>query len=223
MTDVLDRLVVPGEDLLRRVDRLLAGGGIPAGSEVVGLLERVGVLPGEVLEYGLRLDVGALREAARELAEVGERFRGLPERLSADIDDSGWEGSGAAAFQGVWGALAAHIGDGDSADSIVGRIDATSAYLEAVADWAGGFRYELAEAIARVISSAEAVTVVTAEHEGGGVEAAVRIAERVLRTAADGLGLADGLQRQWEERLGEMQFRPAQSPPGAGGVTRVAL
>ncbi|MFB9442530.1 hypothetical protein Dvina_03205 [Dactylosporangium vinaceum] len=230
MADALDRLAVPGEELLRRVDRILARGGVSPESDVAGLLRLVGMLPGEVLEYGLRLDVGSLQEAARELAGVGDRFRVLPAKLSADVDRSGWQGGGAAAFGAVWVALADHIGDGGSADSIVGRIDATADYLDAVVDWAAGLRYELAEAVARVISSAEAVTVVTAGAggpgaggEGEAAGAAGRIAERVLRTAVDALDRADTLRREWERRLGELPYRPPEAQTGAAGVTRVTL
>ncbi|WP_433613035.1 hypothetical protein ACQP2P_03015 [Dactylosporangium sp. CA-139114] len=224
MTDALDRLAGPGDDLFRRVEVLLDAGGVSAGSRVEGLLVRVGAMPGEVLDYALRLDVGSIRAAVQELRGLGDHFRVLPERLSADVRGSGWEGSGAEAFGVAWAALAAFIG-GDE-NSIVGRVDATAAYLDGVAGWAEEFRSELAEAVARVLQSAEAVVVVTAAQEPEAVAAAARIAERVLRTAADALDAADRLRKRYEGRLGALEYLPPQVPRGAAsitGVTRVTL
>jgi hypothetical protein len=234
VTDALDRLAEPGDDLLRRVDTLLSAAGIAPGSPAEPMLLRVGALPSEVLDYGMRLDVGALRASVAELRAVGDRFRPLPARLAADVGQSTWEGRGAEAFGVAWTALAGFIGGEADADTIVGRVDATAAYLEGVASWAAGFRHELAEAIARVISSTEAVLVVTASGPGASVTAgeaeavaaAGRIAERVLRTAADALDAADELRRKWEDQLGELEYQPPQVPRGPAvisGVTRVSL
>jgi hypothetical protein len=228
-TDALDRLAEPGDDLLRRVDTLLSAAGIAPGSPAEPMLLRVGALPSEVLEYGMRLDVGALRAAVAELRGVGDRFRQLPARLAADVGQSAWEGRGAEAFGVAWTALAGFIGGDADANTIVGRVDATAAYLEGVASWAAGFRHELAEAVARVISSTEAVLVVTASGAGAGAEAvaaAGRIAERVLRTAAEALDAAEELRRKWEGQLGELEYQPPQVPRGPAvisGVTRVSL
>src|SRR3954470_12420595 len=75
VTDALDRLAEPGDDLLRRVDALLSAAGIAPGGPVEPMLLRVGALPSDVLAYGLRLDVGALRASVAELRAVGDRFR----------------------------------------------------------------------------------------------------------------------------------------------------
>ncbi|GAA4246894.1 WXG100 family type VII secretion target [Dactylosporangium darangshiense] len=162
MTDALDRLAAVGEDLLGRVGGVLVRGGVPEDGPVWELLRRVGALPGDVLDHALSLDVDGLRSAASELHGVAERFGALPERLEADVGRSAWEGSGAEAFGVVWNALAEHIGDGGDPGTIAGRLAVTASYLDALAGWAAGFRYDLAEVIARVATSAEAVTVRTA-------------------------------------------------------------
>ncbi|MER7002257.1 hypothetical protein ABT297_04305 [Dactylosporangium sp. NPDC000555] len=231
MTDVLDRLADVGDELFRRVGDALAGGGLPADGSLRELLRRVGALPDEVLEHALRLDVDGLRAAALELRGVAGRFGELPGRLEADIGRSAWEGGSAEAFGIVWDALAAHIGEEGEPATITGRLVATAAYLDALAAWAAGFRYELAEAIARVATSAEAVTVLTARGEpsGDGTEiaaAAGRIARRVLQTAADALDAAEELRGRWTGRLAELEYQPPRVPSGPAvisGVTRVNL
>ncbi|MEU7871162.1 hypothetical protein [Dactylosporangium sp. NPDC049140] len=226
MTDALDRLAVVGNDLFRRVDVLLAGGGVAPGSRAAELLRRVGGLPADVLEYALRLDVAGLVAAAEELRGVGDRFRGLPGTVAVGVRGSAWEGSGAEAFGVAWAALAQHIGEGGDERSIVGRVDATADYLGAVAGWAQGFRHELAEAVARVVQSAEAVVVVTVKDGVEAVAAAGRIAERVLRTAGEALDAADELRRRYEGRLGELEYQPPEVPRGTAviaGVTRVTM
>jgi hypothetical protein len=227
--DALDRLSGVGESLFERVGAVIGRGGVPDGSAAAVLLRRVGALPSGVLEYALRLDVDGLRGAAGEVRGVVERFAVLPGRLEADVGRSAWEGRGAEAFGVAWGALAAHMGEAGEPATIVGRLAATAAYLDGLAGWAGGFRHELAESIARVVSSAEAVVVVTGGGGGGEVEtvgAAVRIVERVLRTAADALDAADALRGRWEGVLGEVEYQPPVVPRGdavISGVTRVEL
>jgi hypothetical protein len=58
------------------------------------------------------------------------------------------------------------------------------------------------------------------------VAAAGRIAERVLRTAAEALDAAEDLRRKWEGQLGELEYQPPEVPRGPAviaGVTRVSL
>ncbi|WP_432984910.1 hypothetical protein [Dactylosporangium sp. CA-233914] len=228
MIDALDRLAGVGEDLFRRVGDIVGRGGMPLGGEALELVRRVGGMPVDVLEYALRLDVEGLRNAAGELRGVGSRFGGLPGKLEADVARSAWEGGGAEAFGIVWDALAEHIGSAGEAQTIVGKVASTVAYIDSVAGWAEGFRRELAEAIARVVCSAEAVAVVTA---GDAVDvelvgAATRIVERVLRAAAEALDEGAALVRRYEGMLVELAYHPPVVPRGGvaiSGVTRVNL
>ncbi|GAA2377840.1 hypothetical protein [Dactylosporangium salmoneum] len=228
MTDELDRLAGVGGDLFRRVGAVLADGGLPPEGEAAELVRRVGGLPAEVLAFALQLDADGLRRAAGELRGVAQRFGEVPGRLEADVGRSAWEGSGAEAFGVVWNALAEHVGDGSEPGTIAGRMAATAGYVEALAGWADGFRYELAEAIARVATSVEAVTLVTGA--GAGVPevtaAAGRIVARVLRPAADVLDAADELRARWAGALAELEYQPPRVPSGPAviaGVTRVNL
>ncbi|MGI5246923.1 hypothetical protein [Dactylosporangium sp. CA-139066] len=226
MTDALDRLADIGDDLLGRVGGRLSQGGIPAGGPVWVLLRRVGALPADVLDYALTLDVEALRTAAADLHGVADRFGALPERLEAGVGRSAWEGAGAEAFGIVWHALVEHVGDGGDPATITGRLAATAAYLDALADWAAGFRRELAEIIARAAASAEAVAVLAASAGPETAAAAARIAERVLESAAGALDAAEHLHARWGDRLAELEYEPPRVPSGPAvisGVTRVNL
>jgi hypothetical protein len=168
--DALERLSSVGADLLARVDAALAAGGAPADDPIWPLLRQVGALPADVLDFGLRLDHIALRSAATELRAVADRFARQPARLAADIGRSAWEGTGAEAFAAVWESLSEHIGEGTDPATVTGRLLATASYVDDLAGWAADLRHELAEAIARVATSAEAVTL------RGSDDAATRVA-----------------------------------------------
>jgi hypothetical protein len=229
--DALDRLAGVGGDLLRRVDTVLIAGGAPAGDPLWALLRQVGALPGDVLEFGLKLGPEPLRVAAAQLRADAERFAQRRARLSAGLD-GGWEGSAAEAFAARWGALAAYIGDGGDPGTVTGRLRATAAYCDALADWSQGLRVELAEAVARVVGSAEAVTIRADRRDDGDapppavvLEAAARIGVRVLQPAAEAFGVARDLIARWSPELAELRY--TEPGAGAGGhgtpVTRVSL
>ncbi|UWP83420.1 hypothetical protein Dfulv_03760 [Dactylosporangium fulvum] len=156
--DALERLSGVGGDLLRHVDAALVEGGAPADDQIWPLLRRVGALPGDALDFALRLDAPALRIAAGELRAIADRFAHERDRLTADVGRSAWEGTGAEAFAAVWRSLSVHIGPGTDPATICGRLLATASYVDGLVDWAVHLRGEMAEAVARAVSSAEAVT-----------------------------------------------------------------
>ncbi|MDG6100694.1 hypothetical protein Daura_02875 [Dactylosporangium aurantiacum] len=223
--DALDRLSGIGTDLLHRVDGILVAGGAPAGDPLWPLLRLVGALPGDALDFGLKLSPAALREAATRLRADAERFARRREWLAADLGAAaGWEGSGAEAFAARWQALAGHLGDGSDPMTVTGRLRATAAYADAVAAWAEGLRHELAEAVARVATSIEAVTVRGTHPDTppptAVLEAAARIGARVLQPVADAFDAARDLERRWSPDLAELPYtEPATAP--AGGVSPI--
>ncbi|MEV4138287.1 hypothetical protein AB0J72_39735 [Dactylosporangium sp. NPDC049742] len=226
--DALERLAGVGGDLLRRVDGVLIAGGAPAGDPVWELLRQVGALPGDVLEFGLKVRGEPLRVAGAQLRADADRFARRQGKLTVDLAGV-WEGTGAEAFAVRWGALASYIGDGGDPGTITGRLRATAGYTEALADWCDALRAELAEAVARVVGSAEAVTL----RQAGGeeppaaevLEAAARIAGRVLRPAADAFAGARELMARRAPDLEELRYsEPGAGPAGgAAPTTRVAL
>ncbi|GAA2630843.1 hypothetical protein GCM10010399_73560 [Dactylosporangium fulvum] len=165
--DALERLSGVGGDLLRHVDAALVEGGAPADDQIWPLLRRVGALPGDALDFALRLDAPALRIAAGELRAIADRFAHERDRLTADVGRSAWEGTGAEAFAAVWRSLSVHIGPGTDPATICGRLLATASYVDGLVDWAVHLRGEMAEAVARAVSSAEAVTLRAAAGAAG--------------------------------------------------------
>ncbi|WP_327006637.1 WXG100 family type VII secretion target [Dactylosporangium sp. NBC_01737] len=148
--DALDRLAGIGTDLLHRVDAALVAGGAPVGDPLWPLLRLVGALPGDALEFGLKLTPQPLRSAAAQLRADADRFARRRDRLAADLGPAAgaWEGAGAEAFAARWQSLAGHLGDGADPATVTGRLRATASYADALADWSEGLRTELAEAVA---------------------------------------------------------------------------
>ncbi|MFC4997290.1 WXG100 family type VII secretion target [Dactylosporangium cerinum] len=228
--DALDRLAGIGTDLLHRVDAVLIAGGAPAGDPLWPLLRQVGALPGDALEFGLKLTPGPLRTAAAQLRADADRFARRRDRLAADLGPAAatWEGSGAEAFRARWQSLAGHLGDGGDPATVTGRLRATASYAEALADWSDGLRTELAEAVARVTGSAEAVAIrglAEGPPPAAVLEAAARIGVRVLRPVAEAFRAARDLEQRWSPDLAELRYtEPGTGPAGAlSPITRVAL
>ena len=241
--DALDRVGGAGRDLLKRVDDALVALGAPAGAPIWPLLSRLGVLPGEALEFTMALDRDALRDTAADLRKISVDFAERGEELEGHIGDNVWEGSSAERFRALWAALADHVGDGATADqaSLSGRLLALSSYVDGVAEWAGDLRDDVAVTIARALTSTEAVTLKAAPSyrvddlvssvapgadSGSGVaQAAATIGERVLGTVADALTVASDLPARWGPLLRELPFRPPADPgaPAPAPITRLQL
>ncbi|MBX7269435.1 hypothetical protein KIF24_27765 [Micromonospora sp. Llam7] len=223
--DALDRLAEPGLDLLRRVDALLAAGA-PEGHRVWPLLRRMQVLPGDALRSFLDLRPAPLATAGHA---VRRHVHGYDHACAALTDPVRWSGSAAMAYGQSRAALLRHLDEGP--ESLVGRLDATAGYADALADWVEGSRLAVARALAEVIGSAEAVSVVAATSvtraasvtgpasPGGG--SAAEIAARVLGVLCVAYDGAENLLRQWSPSLAESPWRPAATRfrPDAGGGT----
>ncbi|HEX2771919.1 MAG TPA: hypothetical protein VHN18_05745, partial [Micromonosporaceae bacterium] len=160
--DPLDLIAAPADNLLGRVDDVLAVAGAPAEHRLWPLLRRLGALPSDVLQAFV-----ALRAAPLEAAAVRLRARaaGYDDGRSA-LRAVSWEGAGGEAYEQARKALAAHLVDGP--DSLAGRLEATARYLDDVAEWVERSRRSLARTLAGAMTSAEAVAVVTAGAAGPG-------------------------------------------------------
>ncbi|MEU1588818.1 hypothetical protein [Micromonospora sp. NPDC005710] len=209
--DALDRLAEPGLDLLRRVDTLIAAG-VPEGHRVWPLLRRMQVLPGDAVRSFLDLHpvpLGSAGHAVRRLV------RGYDEVSAALTDSVLWSGPAAAAYGQQRAALLHHLDEGP--DSLVGRLESTAGYADALADWVEGSRLALARTLADVLRSAEAVAVVAATVTGAstrpgpvgpGVADAAEIGARVLAVLGVAYDGAETLLRQWAPSLAEATWRP---------------
>ncbi|MDG4795374.1 hypothetical protein [Micromonospora sp. WMMD1082] len=221
--DALDRLAEPGLDLLRRVDTLLAAGA-PEGHRVWPLLRRMQVLPGDALGSFLDLRPAPLATAGHA---VRRHVHGYDHACAALTDPVLWSGSAASAYGQSRSALLRHLDEGP--ESLVGRLEATAGYADALADWVEGSRLAVARALAEVVGSAEAVAVVAATSTGrmatdagpssSGGTAAAEIAVRVLAVLCVAYDGAETLLRQWSPSLAESPWRPAGARfrPDAGG------
>jgi hypothetical protein len=219
--DPLDRLAEPGLDLLARVDTLLAGGA-PEGHPLWSLLRRMQVLPGAAVRDFLDLQPAPLADAGHAVRQL---VRGYDDTCALLADPVAWSGPAAAGYDEARDALLQHLDRGP--ESLVGRLESTAGYADALADWVAGSRLALARALADVLRSAEAVTVHAATRPGseagraGGL-AAAQIATRVLGVLGVAYDGAETLLRQWAPSLAETTWRDG--PAGAfqlGGATRI--
>ncbi|MGC4745369.1 hypothetical protein ACLQ28_06855 [Micromonospora sp. DT201] len=209
--DALDRLAEPGLDLLRRVDKLIAAG-VPEGHRVWPLLRRMQVLPGDAVRGFLDLHPAPLAGAGHAVRRL---VRGYDD-VSATLTDSVlWSGPAATAYGQQRAALLRHLDEGP--DSLVGRLESTAGYADALADWVEGSRLALARTLADVLRSAEAVAVVAVTAAGvstrpgpigPGVADAAEIGARVLEVLCVAYDGAETLLRQWAPSLAEIPWRP---------------
>ncbi|RAO61063.1 hypothetical protein [Micromonospora saelicesensis] len=223
--DALDRLAEPGLDLLRRVDRLIAAG-VPEGHRVWPLLRRMQVLPGDAVRGFLDLHPVPLASAGHAVRRL---VRGYDDVSAALTDSVLWSGPAATAYGQQRAALLRHLDEGP--DSLVGRLESTAGYADALADWVEGSRLALARTLADVLRSAEAVAVVAATATGAsmrpgpvgpGVADAAEIAARVLAVLCVAYDGAETLLRQWAPSLAETAWRPpADGRPRYDQPTRV--
>ncbi|SCL17442.1 hypothetical protein GA0070624_1291 [Micromonospora rhizosphaerae] len=204
--DALDRLAEPGLDLLVRVDTLLAAG-VPEGHRIWPLLRRMQVLPGDAVREFLDLHPAPLATAGHAVRRLVRRYDDACATLAAPV---AWSGPAASAYDEARAALLRHLDEGP--ESLVGRLESTAGYADALADWVAGSRLALARALAEVLRSAEAVTVLAAAPRGGetgsaGVLAAAEIAVRVLGVLGVAYDGAETLLRHWSPGLAESTWR----------------
>lgn len=218
--DALDRLAEPGLDLLRRVDHLLAAG-VPEGHQLWPLLRRMQVLPGDALRAFLDLHPAPLATAGHAVRRL---VRGYDDACATLTDPGLWAGPAASAYDEARAALLRHLDEGP--ESLVGRLESTAGYADALAHWVEGSRLAVARVLAEVLGSAEAVRVLAATAPGGnsatGTGAAAEIATRVLSVLGVAYDGAETLLRQWSPSLAESTGRASTGGPVRyDGVTRV--
>ncbi|WP_240956427.1 hypothetical protein [Micromonospora sp. HNM0581] len=219
--DLLDRLAEPGLDLLGRVDTLLAAGA-PEGHRIWPLLRRMQVLPGDGLRGFLDLRPAPLATAGHT---VRRHVHGYDHACAVLTDPVPWSGTAASAYGHSRATLLRHLDEGP--DSLVGRLEATAGYADALADWAEGSRLAVARTLAEAIGSAEAVAVVVATSAsrpsadvgtpGSGGLAAAEIGARVLGVLCVAYDGVETLLRQWSPSLAESPWRPGRLRPDTGG------
>ncbi len=225
MTDALSHLAAVAAPLLHRVDALLVHAGAPADHPVWSLVRRVRALPSDAVAA-----VADWRSA--DLVDVAAMLRAFAGRYADALADvpatPPWEGAAAQAYHRRATVLRSHV-DGPGEDTLVGRLRATAEYLEEVDVWVARSRAGVAQAVADVLGSAEAVVLET----GGGVDAATGWADRAMADAAVVVAVhvltpvaaacdeGRALHDRWRARLSEL---PLPVPAGSEGpVGRVRV
>lgn len=220
--DALDRLATPAADLLARVDGTLAEAGAPIEHPVWPLLRRVGTLPGDAVRAVTALRPGPADAAEPALRQLAQAYGDAQVTASHPVS---WTGAGADAFAAHRSALVAHLAQGE--ESLSGRLAATAGYADALAGWVAQTRIEVARALAAVLGSTQAVTLVV-----GPVDAPVSaravpaadIAERVLAAVSGACDMAEELWREWAPRLAELPWQPvADAGPAAATPSGIRL
>lgn len=256
--DALDRVDEAARDLLSRVDTALVVGGAPADHRVWSLLGRLGALPGEAYAFFAELTAAPLSDVVRATRPLADGYRREHGALSAGFAlstgsglpagsglsaGSGWSGATAEVVREHWAAVRAHLAGGS--ETLAGRLDATADHLDQVAAWIGRSRRRLAVAVARCLTSAEAVTLHTlpvAEHGGdligawlagtrpvagpprAVVLAAANLGSVVLDVAAQAHDEGRDLLDRAASRLSELRYQePDFGLDRPDGVTRVRL
>lgn len=182
--DRLDRLLTTAGPLLRRVDDILAAAGAAPDHRVWTELRRVRLLPGEAARAVAALRPEDLTEAAPELRADARAYAVLGASLPAPGE---WTGAAADAYDAARQRAAVHLSGG--AESLDERLQASADLADALVAWMRSARDSLAETLAEVLGSTEAVTLAGTRVDPAAAreqEAAAEVAARVLRAVADG-------------------------------------
>lgn len=197
--DALARLLPTAITVLEQVDDVLAKYGAPPEHEVWALLRRVGRLPADAVTTVAGLSVEPWREEAASVRRMRDGTRAVLHRLATLTS---WDGPAGHAFDAKLAGLRARL------ESVSRRQEHTAAYMDEVGAWCEQGRAAMAHALARAISSAEAVILVTGGLGGRPPRdralAAAEIAVTVLETFERSRIAAEAIASSWGRQLTEV-------------------
>jgi hypothetical protein len=182
--DALDQVMDTAGPLLRRVDDVLSGLGAPPDHEIWAEMRRVRLLPGDAAHAVAALRADDLDEAAPELRADARGCAGIAEALPPP---GSWSGEAADAYDAARRRTAEHLSGG--VDSLDERLEATADLAEALIDWVGQTRADLARTLGEALGSAEALSL----SSGAAIDpaatsevmAAADVGRRILQTVAE--------------------------------------
>jgi hypothetical protein len=148
--DSLARLAPVAMPLLRDVDAALATLGSPPAHPIWRLLGSVGMTPADLVAFAADLEPGRLRAAGAALRQEERTYS----QLLVPVAPS-WSGAAARNYATTAAALRDHL------ERLMERLRATASYVEDLAERQQGLRDALAQALAAVIASHEAVALRT--------------------------------------------------------------
>jgi len=170
--DALSHLAPVARPLLRDVDNALATLGAPPEHRLWALLRRMGTTPADAIGFFADVDPKRLRDAGQALREQALTYE------SATIPGAvQWEGSAAHRYAVHAASLGEYL-HGEGAETLADRLRATASYVDSVADWFQQSRDLIARALARVLTSRQAVAVRSVSAVGRGLGEALRVADQ---------------------------------------------
>lgn len=208
--DALARLLPVARPLLRDVDATLQARGVPGEHPVAGLLGTVGTATLHLLESVADLEPARLRDAGAVLRLQARTYGG-----SSLPTEGSWAGATAHHYAVAVAAFDEHLA-GDGPSSMAARLRATASYVEDLARWQQDLRDDMAQQLARVLTSAEAVVLrVPRTGDAGALTAsaaaAAEIATTLLRVAVQAADRARELVRA-AGALDEAPYLPPSAP-----------
>ncbi|SDT72398.1 hypothetical protein [Actinoplanes derwentensis] len=187
--DRLDQLLTVANPLLTRVDDVLSTVGAPGGHDVWAELRRVRLLPGDAARAVAGLRPTAILDSVPELRADARAYADLADALPLPGE---WSGAAADAYEQARRSTAERLHGGP--DSLGERMEATADLADALTGWMLGARADLAESLAEVCLTTEALTLTGSAHPPGQeAGAAAAIGAILLRTVADSYDRAEDL------------------------------
>lgn len=208
--DALAQLAPVAAPLLRDVDTALATLGAPPDHPVWPALGRVGTTPADLVAFAVDLEPSRLHAAASALRDQADAYQ-----QAAIPVDAPWEGETARHYAAAATAVRDHLQG--AGESLATRLRAQASYVDRLAAWQQALRDGLARALARVLTSSQAVTLrsqAVRPTDGGRlravVVAAADVAVVLLGVAEDAAAAGHDVVRSSRE-LTELPYR-AQLP-----------
>lgn len=187
--DRLDQLLTVADPLLSRVDDVLSTVGAPGGHAVWTELRRVRLLPGDAARAVAGLRSAAILDTIPELRADARAYAALADALPLVGE---WSGEAADAYEQSRRRTAERLHGGP--DNLSRRMDATADLAAALTDWMLDARGDLAESLAEVCGTTEALTLLGGTHPPEReASAAAAIGAVLLRTVAETYERAEDL------------------------------
>jgi hypothetical protein len=204
--DALERLSQVATGLLGQVDQALLAHGAPAGHPVWSLLREVGALPGEAVAELVELRADDWLDLTAALAAERDRHQQVLDTLHRPVRWEGLAGSAAAARSATLIRAAEEATD---------RLVRTGRGLDELLQWLAETRDGVARALAQVMSSIDAVQLVTGTNgaapesselpdPAATARSAAEIAATMLGALADGWRAAQQLAQRQAAVFGEL-------------------
>ncbi|HEX6869624.1 MAG TPA: hypothetical protein VF163_00880 [Micromonosporaceae bacterium] len=201
--DALARIEPVARRMVRQVDDALATLGAPAQHPVWDLLRQVQATPADAVAFAVALDPAALDASVAGLRNRTTSHEAISIPVAVD-----WIGSAGRRYQHRARAYQEYV-TGAGEDSLVGRLAATAGYLDDLVQWSVQARHGMATALARAMTSAEALVLVGGRAAAqpwspNVIAAAATIGAHILAAAVHSMRSGQAVLDRWRPVLGEL-------------------